>query len=267
MRPPVRGFPRRLLAVDVPNRQVAEAFVELADTVGGDFDLPAYADLVSSHTVDLLGARAAGIILADPADGEDNSTTPAQLHLLLDSRAVQIHEGAGFECFATGLPVRCHDLAAAGARWPGYAPAARAAGFDSVYAFPMQRERAIGALEVFAGNPVGLGDDDIALGQALADMAAAGILHERTTRSRGVLINQLQTALDSRVAIEQAKGVLAARHEIDVDDAFTALRQYARSHNQRLLDVARTVVTSRTMAAEVLTARRPQHPDAQTHPR
>jgi hypothetical protein len=246
--------------VDVPNRQVAEAFVELADTVSEDFDLPdlpTYADLVSSHTVDLLGARAAGILLADPSDGEGGSAAPDQLRLLLDSRALQIHEGAGFESFATGLPVRCHDLAAADARWPRYAPAARATGFDSVYAFPMQRQdRAIGALEVFSGGAVGLGDDDIALGQALADMAATGILNERTSRSSGVLINQLQTALDSRVAIEQAKGVLAARHEIDVDEAFTALRQYARSHNQRLLDVARTVVASPALATEVLTARR-----------
>ncbi|WP_345613447.1 GAF and ANTAR domain-containing protein [Pseudonocardia adelaidensis] len=251
--------------MDVPNRQVAAAFVELADTLSDAFDLSAYADLLSSHTVDLLGARAAGILLADPAE-TPGSATPDQLSLLLDSRALKIHEGAGFECFATGLPVRCHDLAAADARWPGYAPAARAAGFGSVYAFPLQRRvRGVGALEVFAAGRVGLGDDDIALGQALADVAATGIVNERTSRSHDILINQLQTALDSRVAIEQAKGVLAGLHEIDVDEAFTALRHYARSHNRRLLDVARTVITSRTMAAEVLTAQRPRRLDAQTH--
>lgn len=234
--------------MDVPNRQVAEAFVELADTAGGGFDLPTYADLVSSHSVDLLGADAAGVLVGDSSD---------QLRPLLDSRPVQIREGAGFECFASGLPVRSHDLATAHRRWPAYAPAARDAGFGSVYAFPMQRRaRGVGALEVFVARTVGLGDDDVALGQALAEMAATGILNERHSRSSSALINQLQTALDSRVAIEQAKGMLAARHEIGINEAFTALRQYARSHNLRLLDVARTVVNSPALATEVLTARR-----------
>lgn len=244
---------RTIMAVDVPNRQVAEAFVELADTAGGDFDLPTYADLVSSHSVELLRAEAAGVLVGDSSD----ATAPEQLSPVLDSRALQMHEGAGFECFATGLPVRCHDLGTAHHRWPGYAPAARDAGFGSVYAFPMQRRaRGVGALEVLVAGTAGLDDDDVALGQALADMAATGILNERRSRSSGALINQLQTALDSRVAIEQAKGVLAARHEIDINEAFTALRQYARSHNLRLLDVARTVVTSPALSVEVLTARR-----------
>jgi GAF domain-containing protein len=232
--------------VDVPNRQVAEAFVELSDTTVTGFDLPAYLDRLAGHSVDLLGVQAAGVLLRDLSD------TPAGPAFEVDSRVLQADEGAAIDCLGSGVPVRCHDLATAHARWPAYARAAHSAGFRSVYAFPMQRrDRTVGTLEVFAAAAVGLGDDDVALGQALADVAAIGILNERDARSQGALIDQLQGALDSRVAIEQAKGILAERFEIDMDTAFTALRSYARSNSSRLLDVAHTVISTPAVAAEV----------------
>jgi hypothetical protein len=247
--------------VDVPNRQVAETFVELSDTTVTGFALPSYLDRLAGHSVDLLGAQAAGVLLRDRPD------TPDQQTVQLDARVLQTQEGAAVDCLGTGVAVRCHDLTTAHARWPEYARAAHSAGFGSVYAFPMRRRgRTVGALEVFAAAAVGLGEDDVALGQALADVAAIGILNERDARSRGALIDQLQGALDSRVAIEQAKGILAERFEIDMDTAFTALRGYARSNNSRLLDVAHTVISTPAVAAEVHARLRPHQPPAAPAP-
>jgi GAF domain-containing protein len=249
-----RGGLRKIRQVDVPNRQVAEAFVELSDTTVTGFALPAYLHRLAGHSVDLLGIQAAGVLLRDRPDAPDKHTVQ------LDARVLQTQEGAAVDCLGTGVPVRCHDLTTAHARWPEYTRAAHSAGFRSVYAFPMQRRgRTVGTLEVFAASTVGLGDDDVALGQALADVAAIGILNERDARSQGVLIDQLQGALDSRVAIEQAKGVLAERFEIDMDTAFTAMRGYARSNGSRLLDVARTVISTPAVAAEVHARLRPHH--------
>jgi hypothetical protein len=245
--------------VDVPNRQVAEAFVELSDTIITGFTLPAYLDRLADHSLDLLGTQAAGVLLRDLTDDAPTRQTSP-----LDSRVLPHEEGAGIDCLGTGIPVHCHDLTTADTRWPRYADAALSAGFHSVYAFPMgRRERTVGTLEVFAAAPVGLGDDRMALGQALADVAAIGLLNAHHARSNGALIDQLQGALDSRVAIEQAKGILAERFEIDMDTAFTAMRGYARSNNSRLLDVARSVVSTPAVAAEVHARLRPhQRPAA-----
>jgi len=113
------------------------------------------------------------------------------------------------------------------------------------------RGEAIGALNLFHRQPGSLPDADLALGQALADVATIGILQERAIRRSEVLNEQLQTALNSRVIIEQAKGVLAERGQLEMDRAFELLRRHARSSQQRLSDVALGVV-NRTIAADVV---------------
>ncbi|MFC5232615.1 GAF and ANTAR domain-containing protein [Pseudonocardia zijingensis] len=221
--------------MDVSNRLIAEAFVELADRPA------ARIGRLADRCVQLLGADAAGALLAGPSNG----STAA-----LDTRPVQVNEGPGIECLTTGLPVRCLDLDTAWPRWPRFTPPALEAGFGSVYAFPMRHSGGtVGALEVFAAHAVGLGDDELALAQGLADIAAVGIVHERVAREATTRVEQLQQALNSRVTIEQAKGIIAERYEIDVDTAFSALRDYARSHGRRLHDVAEAVVTTPTGSA------------------
>jgi ANTAR domain len=144
------------------------------------------------------------------------------------------------------------DLQASTERWPQFAEAARLTGFVSVHALPMRlRSTVIGALNLFCAHPGALSDADIRTGQALADVATIGILAQRNLRQAELLATQLQTALSSRVIIEQAKGVLAEHHRITVDEGFALLRAYSRSHNRHLADVARDIAV-RALAAELL---------------
>jgi GAF domain-containing protein len=159
------------------------------------------------------------------------------------------------ECFRTGAPVSVPDLADAAGRWPVFVAAlAQRGAYRSVHALPLRlRGEAIGAMNLFHRQPGALPDADLAVGQALADVATIGILQERAIRRSDVLTEQLQTALNSRVIIEQAKGVLAHRGNLTMDEAFDRLRRYARTHHARLSEVARKVIET-DLAADVLDA-------------
>jgi GAF domain-containing protein len=164
---------------------------------------------------------------------------------LLELFQVQNHEGPCLDAFNTAHPVVNADLAAATGRWPRFAPRATAAGFRSVHAFPLRlRSEVIGALNVFgADTGSSLDDADVPIVQALADVAAIGLLQERAIRRSEILTEQLQGALNSRIVIEQAKGAVAQAHGVSVDEAFGLIRGFARRHNRRLSEVAQAVVT------------------------
>ncbi|MEO6468877.1 MAG: ANTAR domain-containing protein, partial [Acidimicrobiia bacterium] len=147
------------------------------------------------------------------------------------------------DCFREGAPIECEELDAARTRWPRFAPAALAAGFASAYALPMRlRNQTIGSLNLLRAFPGPLNPDDLGAAQALADVATIGILQHRLAEKSNLLSEQLQSALSSRVIIEQAKGVLAEYGATTMDLAFGSLRRYARNHNAHLTDVARDIV-------------------------
>jgi GAF domain-containing protein len=168
---------------------------------------------------------------------------------------LQSDQGPCMECFSTGEAVSVPDLRDAAVRWPVFVAAVAERGvYRSVHALPLRlRGEAIGTMNLFHGQPGALPEADLALGQALADVATIGILSERAIRSREVVTEQLQTALNHRVIIEQAKGVLAHQGNLTMAAAFDRLRRYARNHNARLSEVARKVVET-DLAAEVLDA-------------
>ena len=142
--------------------------------------------------------------------------------------------------------MRCDDLERALARWPRFAPEALSAGFRSVYALPLRlRDQVIGALNLLRAQPGVFGDSDVVAAQALADVATIGILQHRAADEYRLLAEQLQYALNSRIVIEQAKGVLAEHARVDMDSAFAALRRYTRANNRRLADTAAAVVAGR----------------------
>jgi GAF domain-containing protein len=238
-----------------------EAFVELADTLVDDYDIIALLDSLAGHCVELLTADAAGILLADSQDKLRVVASTNEQTAWMELLQLQADDGPCVECFRTAAPVSVVDLSHAAQRWPRFATALTGAVTDrepyrSVHALPLRlRGEPIGALNLFHHQPGPLPAADLALGQALADVATIGILSERAINRGEVLNEQLQTALNSRVIIEQAKGVLAERGNIDMDAAFDRLRGYSRDHNLKLSDVGRQIVEA-GLATAVL-ARRP----------
>src|SRR6201986_1862005 len=226
---------------------LSDTFIELADTMVADFDVIDFLHLLTDRSVALLGAAAAGVVLADPRGELRMAAASTEQAGLLELFQLQNDQGPCLECFRTGRPVTATGLAGPAPRWPRFAQAAAQAGFATVEALPMRlRGQVIGALNLFGAGPGRLQAADRRIGQALADVATIGLLHERNVRRREAVAEQLQAALNSRVAIEQAKGKLAERLGIDRDRAFRMLRDYARNSNQHLTDVARDFVTAGT---------------------
>ena len=232
-----------------------EAFVGLADTLVDDYDVIDVLDRLACYSMQLLAAESVGILLADAhATLRVVASTNEQTEWM-ELLQLEADEGPCVECFRAGAPVDVADLADAAARWPRFVAALQERGaYGSVHALPLRlRGQAIGTLNLFRVAPGPLPAADLALGQALADVATIGILQERAIRRREVLTEQLQAALNSRVTIEQAKGVLAQRGNLTMHAAFDRLRHYARAHNLRLTEVARQIVETE-LAADVLAA-------------
>jgi len=222
---------------------LSDTFVELADTMIAEFDVIDFLHLLTDRSVALLGASAAGVVLADPRGELRVAAASSEEAGLLELFQLQNDQGPCLDCFRTGRPVTADDLTGPCQRWPRFAEAAARSGFRTVEALPMRlRDQVIGALNLFRAEPGPIDPADLRIGQALADVATIGLLHERNVRRREAVAEQLQAALNSRVVIEQAKGKLAERLSIDMDRAFNMLRDYARNTNQHLTDVARTLV-------------------------
>jgi GAF domain-containing protein len=234
-------------------QRVAEVFVEVSDTLVDDFDLVDFLHMLTLRTAELAGASVVGVVLADAHGHLHFMAGSKEDAELLELFQLQNDEGPCLDAFRSATPVVNTDLRDAAARWPRFAPHATAAGFRSVHAFPLRlRSQAIGALNVFgADDGKRLDDADIPIIQALADVATIALIQERAVARGGVLTEQLQAALNSRVIIEQAKGAIAQAHGVSVDEAFAVIRAYARSSNRRLGDVAHVVVTDLTSIPEL----------------
>jgi GAF domain-containing protein len=226
---------------------LSDTFVDLADTMVADFDVIDFLQLLTDRTVRLLAASAAGVVLADPRGELRVAAASSEEAGLVELFQLQNDQGPCLDCFRTGRPISAADLTGPDQRWPRFAHAAIQAGFRTVEALPMRlRDQVIGALNLFRAEPGPFETADLRIAQALADVATIGLLHERNVRRSETVAEQLQAALNSRVMIEQAKGKLAERYGIDMDRAFTMLRDYARNTNQHLTDVARDFVTGRS---------------------
>ena len=222
---------------------LAETFVELTDTMVAGFDMMDFLHVLTDRSVQLLDVAAAGLLLADPRGDLRVVAASSEAARLLELFQLQNDQGPCLDCFRSGEPIDVPDLSGAVSRWPQFAIAAQQAGFASVQAIPMRlREQVIGALNLFRVRPGAFDATDVRIGQALADVATISLLHERNLRHSDTLNEQLQAALNSRVVIEQAKGKLAERLGLDVNQAFSLLRDYARAHNQRMSDLARAFV-------------------------
>jgi transcriptional regulator with GAF, ATPase, and Fis domain len=222
---------------------LAEAFVEMADTLVAEFDLLDFLHRVTVRCADVLGVSAAGLLLADQRGALWVVAASTEQTRLLELLQMHTDDGPCPECFHSGQPVAVPDLDAAAVRWPEFVRQARVTGFASVHALPMRlRSEVIGALNLFDTRAGALPEHTLRVAQALADVATIGVLQARAVENREALAEQLQTALNSRIVIEQAKGVIAERRQLDMDQSFILLRRTARSSSRRLSDVARAIV-------------------------
>lgn len=231
---------------------LARTLVELADTLVADFDVVEFLTLLVDRCVELLDVGAAGLMLVGPDGGLRVMASTSEAMRMLELFELQAQEGPCLDAFRTGEPVVNHELAMANDRWPRFAPQALAAGFHSVHALPMRlRGAVIGALNLFHVQAGDMQEADVAAAQALADVGTIGVLQHRAALEAQGLNDQLNNALKSRIVIEQAKGMVAERDKLNMEQAFARLRNHSRNHNLRLVDVARDVIGG-TLAVSAL---------------
>lgn len=243
---------------------LARTFVQLTDTLVDDFDIIDLLTVLADRCVRLVEADAVGILLADDRGNLRVMAASNEQTRLLELFQLQNEQGPCLEAFTTGEIVSHPDLRSAGARWPQFVPAAVAAGFGSALAIPLRlRTQTIGTLNLFRIDIGVMPERDVHLAQALADVASIAILQDQAVRKAQVQAVELQHALDSRVAIEQAKGMLAEHGQVDMDEAFRRMRAYARRNGVRLTEVAEQVVGTELPLDEVAgaTALRPVRED------
>jgi transcriptional regulator with GAF, ATPase, and Fis domain len=228
---------------DVTQRQVLQTFVTLADTLVDDYDVVDLLQMLVDTCRDLLDTTAAGILLADSRGELELVVSTSEASRLVEMMQLSAEAGPCIESFRSGRRVCLPDIAQARDEWSQFRGAALAQGFRSIDALPLRlRDTTIGTLNLLRAGPGEAPEDDIMAAQAFADVATIGILHERSIRESSVLSQQLQAALNSRIVIEQAKGVVSHTRGVPIDDAFTLMRQYARSHNMGLSVVAARLV-------------------------
>ncbi|GAA2624622.1 GAF and ANTAR domain-containing protein [Paractinoplanes durhamensis] len=226
----------------VSAERLATLFVEVADTLVDDFDVVEFLQMLTKRVADLFDTGEAGLMLADHRDRLTFMAASDESARLMELFQLQYGDGPCLDAFRTARPVTNVDLAAATGKWPEFAPRATQAGFQSVHAFPLRlRREVIGAMGVF-GSATELDDADTLIVQSLADVAVIGLLQERSIRRGEALTEQLQGALNSRVIIEQAKGVVAQAYGVTPDEAYALIRTFARNTNRRLSEVAGSIV-------------------------
>jgi GAF domain-containing protein len=222
---------------------LTRTLVDLADTLVDDFDVVDLLTRLAAQCVEVLDVDSAGIMLAGPSGQLRVMASSSEAMRVLELFEIQAKEGPCLDCYRTAKPVVNQNLAAVNGRWPRFAAEALDAGFHSVHALPMRlRGTVVGALNLFRAHRGEIGSADIDIAQLFADVATIAILQHRAAQEAQVINEQLTHALNSRIVIEQAKGMVAERLSLDMERSFIALRNHARNHNLRLADVANAVI-------------------------
>lgn len=220
-----------------------DAFVSLADTLVDDYDVIDLLSSLSRLSCDLFEATDAGILLAGADGSLSVAAASTERSRLISLIQVGADEGPCLEAYRTGNVVEVHGWAAVYARWPTFAPLASERGYESVLAVPLRlREDRIGSLNLFFDRDVAPSAADVTAARGLADVATIGILQERMLSETTLARDQLQRALDSRVLIEQAKGIIARSEDVDMEEAFRRLRESARASRARISETARELI-------------------------
>jgi transcriptional regulator with GAF, ATPase, and Fis domain len=233
--------------------RLARTLVELADSLVDDFDVVDLTVLLTERCVEILDASAAGLVLVNGQGSLTLMAATSEATEVVELFQIQNDEGPCRDCFHTGMPVSVGDLAQERARWPRFAPVALESGFRAANAVPLRlRAQVLGALNLFRAEPAMLERADLAVAQAFADIATIAVLQNRAIHESHLVADQLEGALQSRILIEQAKGILAQGAGLGMDEAFSRLRRFARSSQRHLSDVAQDIVDGTLRPADLL---------------
>jgi GAF domain-containing protein len=228
---------------EVAQRKLLQTFVALADTLVDDYDVVDLLQLLVDTCHDVLDMSAAGILLADPIGELEVVASTSESSRLVEMMQLSAEAGPCIESFRTGRPVSVPDIRGVDEGWRAFRTSALEQGFLAMDALPLRlRSSTIGTLNLLRETPGPAPEDAILAAQAFADVATIGILHERTLRESEVLSEQLQAALNSRIVIEQAKGVVSHTRGVSIDEAFVLIREHARTHRMGLSVVAAQLV-------------------------
>lgn len=223
---------------------LADAMIELADS--RDVRESAYLDILTRRLSELLTPAEIGLLVT--TDTGSLATLAASTGRVRDLMSVEsrYEEGPCTTCHGTGQHLQHQTLDVVDGHWPRFGPAARSAGFTGVSAYPLRRGiETLGAVSVLDAAQRSADELEPGWVGILTEAATIGLSHQRAYRYSQRRVEQLQGALDSRVVIEQAKGIVAAWRSITPDAAFEILRGHARSNNHRLNAVAQEVVEGR----------------------
>ena len=231
---------------------IVASFVSMAGSLARGHDSTELLIQLAADCARLLDVSAVGLLLADPRGALHVVAASSDCVADLEAFQAQRAQGPCHTCYLDGRPVNVPDLAAEAARWPDFAAVAARAGIASVHAVPMRlRDDVVGALNLFGSKPGPLNEADLRLAQALADVATIALIQDRAAADKNLVNEQLQHALNSRVVLEQAKGVLSHSSDLDMSGAYATLRQYARDHNLKLIDLSRALVNRAVPAAVI----------------
>ena len=227
--------------MDAPSREtrITTAFVAVADTLTTDFDVIDLLHTLVEQCTTILDTDAGGLMLVDSAGQLELMTSTSEAADFVEVMQLNADSGPCIDCFKRGIAVSVPDIKKDGAQWPEFQRAALDKGFQSAHAIPLKlRGQIIGTMNLFAHQTGALSVRDAAVAQALADVATIGILQERVIRESNILAEQLHRALDSRVLVEQAKGIISHSLSVSMDQAFAVLRAHARDNNLTIRSVA-----------------------------
>lgn len=234
----------------IKHERLAQVFVELADTLVTDFDVTDFLHMMTDSSAEVMDTQGAGLMLADQRGALRAAAATGDIESL-QFLEVEHDQGPCIDCFGSGLPVVNTEPDAAREHWPLFTVQALDAGFLSIHAFPLRlRDEVIGAVSLYSSRARTLDDVELSVAQALADIATIGLLQERIIRDKTVLTEQLQSALNTRILIEQAKGIVAEQTGLSVVAAFSAIRSFARNDRQTIPRVATAIIDGTLDAAE-----------------
>lgn len=231
-------------------QKINAAFVAMTDALMNEYDVVDLLSTLLKACADVLEMDAGGILLADAAGDLELVASTSEEAQVVETIIIAAGEGPCIDCYTTGEHVSVPDIDAAAKEWPKFHASAIEQGFRSTYAVPMKlRDDVMGVMNILSSAHREISEEDGRIAQALADLAVLGVLHERNFRAPYAITEQLHLVLDTRILIEQAKGVLVQRENLTMTEAFDALRAYARVNGMTLRRVAESTV-HRTLATE-----------------